>query len=406
MNFNFSKLSLNGIYLTLFASISATSVWIYRGNPGDIGIISDAGQKILMGVNPYVESEFANSPVTAVAIHLFASIVPSTIFLTAIQLLNIIGIVVFVKFVLSYFEVPDKSSLIIFVVTLTISYRALIANVQLTGILLALFVLSEKLTTKPASAQKFLGYLVILMAFELKPQIVLPLLLLVFLRNRDYWLKLGAALCILVCHIVLNIYFGAVLEVLWIEKISAFSDKSFLEGPEISIWKAVVHFSGSLTFTKLISTMALVLFYLILIFLIFGNHRNALIVCLAAPFIGSYAHMYDLLGLFIVFLALNFKNIPLNIPMILLLVIPYDTQIVPLIICSVLVLIFVQFTSGDKPFVLGNRYISWTIASIILLLTVNFIDSNDQELSLSLRLILVILVYGFAEIRRQSPSLS
>ncbi len=405
MKLNFLKLSLNGIYISLFASISAASVFIYRGNPGDIGIISDAGQKILMGVNPYVESEFANSPVTAVAIHLVASIVPSMIFLFAIQLLNIIGIVVFVKFVLSYFEVPDKSGVILFIVTLTISYRSLIANIQLTGILLALFVLSEKLTTKPRSLQKFLGYLIILLAFELKPQIVLPLLLLVFLRNRDYLLKLCAALCILACHIVLNIYYGAVLEVLWIEKISGFSDKSFLEGPEISIWKAVAHFSVAPTFTKLISTMALILFYLLLVFLIFRNRRNALIVGLAAPFIGSYAHMYDLLGLFIVFLALNLKNISLNIPMILLLAIPYDTQIVPLIICSMLVMLFVQLTSEDKPFLLAIGYLSWTITSIILLLTINFIDSNDQELSISLRLILVILVSGFAVIRRQSPSL-
>jgi hypothetical protein len=248
--------------------------------------------------------------------------------------------------------------------------------------------------------------MVILLAFELKPQIILPLLLIVFLRNRDYWLKLCATLCMLGCHLVLNIYYGSVLEVLWIEKISAFSDKSFLEGPEISIWKAIIHFSGALTFTKIISTMALVLFYLLLIFLIFRNQRNALIVGLAAPFIGSYAHMYDLLGVFIVFLALNLKNIPLNIPMSLLLIIPYDTQIVSLVICSALILLFVQFTSGDKLFVLRRRYLSWTIISIGFLLIASFFANNDQELSLSLRLILVMLVYGFAKIRLQSPSLS
>ena len=260
MNLNSLKLSLNGIYFAIFGSISTALMWVYRGNPGDIGIISDAGRKILRGVNPYLESEFANSPVTAVVTHLVARIVPTPIFLTAIQLLNIIGIVVFVRYVHKYFGLPDKSGLILFIMSLTISYRALIANVQLTGILLALFVLSQKLISKPGSLEKFLGYCTILLAFELKPQIILPLLLLVFLRNRDYWLKFCAAFCMLGFHILLNIYYGSILEILWIEKISAFSDKSFLEGPEISFWKAIVHFCDALTFTKIISTVALVLF--------------------------------------------------------------------------------------------------------------------------------------------------
>jgi hypothetical protein len=404
MILNKVKISINILYLTSFVLISVALAWHYRGNPGDIGIISDAGQKILNGVNPYVESEFANSPVTAVTTHLIGSVIPTALFLVVIQVLNIIGIFVFAKYVHSYFDLSDKSALILFLVTLTISYRALIANVQLTGILLALFAISQKSIEKPGKLPKLAGYFAILFAFELKPQIVLPLLLIIFLNKRDYFLKFLTTLVTAGCHIVLNFYYGSILEILWIEKILAFSNKSFLEGPEISLWKAVAYFSQTLSFTKLLSTIFLLVFYLFLVVLIFRKPKSALIVGLAAPFIGSYAHMYDLLGLFIVFLALNKRNNSLSIPIILLLVVPYESSILTLIVCSCLVLILIQFTNGKIRFVYEIEYLVWAIISVGLLLATKFLSNNDQELSLSLRLIFVMLIYGLSEIRSLQSS--
>lgn len=394
MKLKFTYFSLSNLYMILFFTISIFLVWIYRGNLGDLGIISDAGEKILKRVNPYAESEFANSPLTAVLIHLISQVFPSTIFSTLIQIANIIGIVVFVKYIHSYFKLPDQSGLILLILALTISYRALISNVQLTGILLALFVLSQKLVSKPGREQKYLGYAAILLAFELKPQIVLPLLLITFVSKRDYCVKFLAILTSVAGHAIVNIHYDSLLERLWIEKITAFSNKSFLAGPEISLWKTLAYFSGALDFTKIVSSVVLISFYLVLVVLIFKNPERAFIFSLAAPFVGSYSHMYDLLGLLVAFLALNMRNPALNIPIILLLSIPFHSEPIMLFCASFLLMIFLWLNNTKTVKHFEISYATWTSISIAIIVATNYLITSDQELSLSIRLGLLVVSFG------------
>ena len=395
-----NTLQVDRLLMPLFLTSSIILMWRYRGNPGDIGLYIEAGRKILEGVNPYIKSEYANSPVAAVFIYILSLTLTDYLFVILIQTLNVIGIITFLNYLKSFFKMQTASGYILIILSLTISFRALIANVQVTGILLGLFVLAASQISKSRVKNQYLGYCAIFIALELKPQVVLPLFLILFLTNNKYLPKAIAILTFLTCHLLVNGAFGSLLEPLWFEKITAFSNKSFLIGPEISLWKVPAHFLGNNSVVTGISSLTLLIFYLILIVLIIRKKNYSLIFALCGPLIGSYSHMYDLIGIFLILLMLSSRQPAFRILVISIFVVPANTQPMFVILLVLSIMWVNQYVVSKELLKFQKSHFFWATLSIVTILIANFFAPDNQELSLSIRLL--VLVFGISALKTRS----
>jgi hypothetical protein len=392
-------LQVDRLLTYLFLALSIMLMWQYRGNPGDIELYSEAGRKILAGINPYINSEYANSPVAAVLIYYLSLAFTGSLFVILIQALNIVGLLAFLNHLKTFFRMQSASSYALLILSATISFRALIANVQVTGILLGLFVLATSQISKMRGKNQYLGYCAAFLALELKPQVVLPLFLILFLTKNRYLPKAMAMLTFLACHVAVSTVFGSLLEPLWLEKISTFSNKSFLIGPEISLWKVPAHFLGDDGFVKHLSSLTLLLFYLILLILIIRKNDFTLIFALCGPLIGSYSHMYDLVGIFLTLIFLSKRKPSFRILVVSIFAVPVNSRPIFVILLVLLILCINQFAASNRSLKFKKTHIFWATFSMATILIANFLAPDSQELSLSIRLL--VLVFGLVALKKQ-----
>jgi hypothetical protein len=186
--------------------------------------------------------------------------------------------------------------------------RALFANVQVTGLVLGLLAFAIFLSRR--SKPEFLVAVPMWMAAELKPQMALPIILiLVFERRLN--LKRIALLSsyIFVAHIIVNLRFGSLLDLEWIRKLMRYSDSSYKEGYEISYWKPLAIYTGQEGVVKILSLVAVVIFIIFIInFSLNGKISYAIFMSLLFPLQNSYLHLYDLVPIALVLTALGLKN--------------------------------------------------------------------------------------------------
>jgi hypothetical protein len=378
------------IDLYLFLIISTFLVFKYFGGTGDIALYINAGHSILKGVNPYLNSEYANSPVAAVLILFVSKLFPESIFPLFIQLLNIVGIVFFANLHKSVFKTKKSSHIVLTLLALSVAFRALLSNIQVTGLILGLYAFAIYLTKKTNSSSKMVGFLLIGIAVELKPQVALPFALIFVLRHLSFPRIIFTTFFFALMHVALSVLYGQALEVLWFDKIRSYSSKSFLPGPEISPFKFLALLVNQQTVLKVVGVIVLLALYLAIVFKSVSSHKTALLIASIVPLLSSYSHMYDFVPLMLIVGFGNYLNKgKLVIFMSAMIIPPNLSQNIVLMVVILLFLIF------DYKFLLYSRQrkfrsILSLLYSIAMLQSSKFISSGDVELEMSVRLIFLL----------------
>lgn len=404
------RIFLSNLHFGLLFLFSLALIVHYRNGLGDIDLYAQAGKKILAGENPYVKSEYANSPLGGVAIYAFSLFIPKSAFPTVVLLLNILGLISFIKTVTKNVPIFNVY-LAIIALSISIPFRALISNVQVTGIVLGLLSLAITLANKKTSATVLLGYIIMGCALELKPQVSLPFVFVLVYKNWNLSILLKTIGFYALLHFIVSIRFGSFIEILWLEKLSQFSEKSFLPGYEISIWKFFVTLSNQITYIQALSTLALVLYFITLIKMRNRSTQSLLLIATLAPLVGSYSHMYDLVPIILMISLIPEISLYFKVVILSALILPSQLDLYLIVcfvfLCCVLLGIY-RFIRKD--FLLAEP-LSFALYSSATVIIANWFSEGDIELELSTRLALLIPIgllqlKKYGQIRRQSARLS
>ncbi len=381
--------------LFFFLIISTFLIFKYFGGTRDIALYTTAGRSILDGVNPYFNSEYANSPVAAVLMLLISKLFPSTLFPIFIQLMNILGILFFANIHKSIFQIRKSSNLVFTFLALSIAFRALISNVQVTGLILGLYALAVYLNEKGNYLPKLAGFLLIGFAVELKPQIALPFALIFVLRHMSFPKLVITTIIFTLMHTALSVFYGQALEALWIDKIRSYSTKSFLPGPEISPFKFFALFVNQQNVLKVVGVLLLISLYLAIAFKSISSHKTALLIASIVPLLSSYSHMYDFAALMVIIGLGNYLNYSQLMIFLSVMIAPPNLSHNVLFIFVVLLFIVFEYESLWYRRKIEFDSILSLMYSILTLLASKFISSGDVELELSVRLTMLLPILFF-----------
>lgn len=283
------------LFLTLFLIMS----FKYSLNLADFGDYIRAGSLIADRTNPYESLMYANSPVSALFFYLISLLIPFSKLPIMIHLLNVIGIVFFLKWYLN----QKLNALVFYIPSLLLVSgvgRALFGNVQVTGITLGLVAAAFTINTKYKF--NFLPIFLLLLAFEIKAQIAIPFLVLYIFQGVGALKKIFTfILSLLSVHASIEMYYGGNLHLVWLKKVIRYSQNSVLESSyEISIWKSINDVFEQEQLIRILSTITVLFFLLLIMKFSNQNSEKAIFLALVFPIFNSYVHLYDFIGVLLI----------------------------------------------------------------------------------------------------------
>ena len=364
----------------------------YRSQQGDFGDFIKAGELIWNQQNPYSELMYVNSPVSAVVFYLISRAVPLLLIPTFIQVLNVLGLLYFFKVILK----DSKHEIMLWVFFLLLffnSTRALVANVQVTGLLLGL--IATSLTLAKSSASSYKVVFPLWFAMELKPQLAIPFVLILLFNGKLHKAKAATlAAYYIFAHLLVHVKFGSSIDLLWIEKVISYSSNSMREGYEISYWKGLAILSEQENFVKLLSQVVVLLSLILVVYLALKARISwALLVALLFPIQNSYLHLYDLVpaSVLIAILYLGKNTISLTFGLLIFIQIyPLHllTQIGVLLCCAILS--FAYKIEGRR--VVASIFLISVHSAFVILFLKDFSEEMQIISSLTVPLIMVLMV--------------
>ena len=283
------------LFLTLFLIMS----FKYSLNLADFGDYIRAGSLIADRTNPYGSLMYANSPVSALFFYSISLLIPFSIPPIMIHLLNMIGIVYFLKWYLN----KKLNAIVFYILSLLLVSgvgRALFGNVQVTGITLGLVAAAFAINTKYKF--NFLPIFLLLLAFEIKVQIAIPFLVLYIFQGVGALKKIFTfILSLLSVHASIEMYYGGNLHLVWLKKVIKYSQNSVLESSyEISIWKSINDVFEQEQLIRILSTITVLSFLLLIMKFSNQNSEKAIFLALVFPIFNSYVHLYDFIGVLLI----------------------------------------------------------------------------------------------------------
>lgn len=270
-------------------------------------LLVDAGKDILNGRSPYsTPNPYGTWPGTLYALLDYLSFSSLTLYL--VIGLNLCGFALLAKYL-----VPNsKLQLVLILSLLTSPVRALISNVQNTGIILGSLIVGIHLLGRFQSSRKqayiHLSAFFFLFAFELKPQLALPLIVLVILQRRVLLLLISFVFQMIFIRILLDLWIGEILELEQIRIWKIMRTDPLAVKEQISPWKVLGHFLPNGVDWFVISFFFTILLILVVALLgLRSQSRNLEVIALALPLTSGYLHYYDLLVLLIFIIAMNLR---------------------------------------------------------------------------------------------------
>ena len=283
------------LFLTLFLIMS----FKYSLNLADFGDYIRAGSLIADRTNPYESLMYANSPVSALFFYLISLLIPFSKLPIMIHLLNVIGIVFFLKWYLN----QKLNALVFYIPSLLLVSgvgRALFGNVQVTGITLGLVAAAFAINTKYKF--NFFPIFLLLLAFEIKAQIAIPFLVLYIFQGVGALKKISIfVISTLSIHASIEMYYGGNLHLVWLKKVIKYSQNSVLESSyEISIWKSINDVFEQEQLIRILFTITVLFFLLLIMKFSNQNSEKAIFLALVFPIFNSYVHLYDFIGVLLI----------------------------------------------------------------------------------------------------------
>jgi hypothetical protein len=349
-------------------------------NLADFGDYIRAGSLIADRINPYESLMYANSPVSALFFYLISLVVPFSILPIMIHLLNVAGIVYFLKWYLD----QKLDAVVFFILSLLLVSgvgRALFGNVQVTGITLGLVAVAFTVNTKYKF--NFLPIFFLLLAFEIKAQIAIPFIFFYIFQGVGAFKKISIFIfSSLSIHALVEMYYGGNLHLSWLKKVIKYSQNSILESSyEISIWKSINEVFEQEKLIRVLSTLTVLVFLLLITKFSNLNSEKALFLALVFPIFNSYVHLYDYIGVLLIAIKYvsrgRFEKLILISPFIFIFPLSKNLFFISILIELILVsIVLYKFKN--------NAYIGLVFGLFIYQLSIypHLIDKN-QEIQMS-----------------------
>jgi hypothetical protein len=293
-----------------------TQVFILSGGTSGLRnskLLVDAGNNIINGNSPYTTpNPYGSWPglffflIDKIAIFGMTSIL--------INLLNLAGYLFMIKFIFD--QISSKSLLIIGVVSaFTSPLRALFSNVQNTGLVIGASLLGLYFYQISKKRREFLFTLLssfcFLFALELKPQVVLPFIVIFIVQMRSFRLVIFILTQFVFIRLVVNLWVGQVLEIEQVKIWKIMRNDELALREQISFWKITDYFID-FQINWLLTSFILVAILngLLIVCALKSKSKNFLLLALALPLVSGYMQYYSLLPLIAIVIFQVISNNP------------------------------------------------------------------------------------------------
>ena len=298
------------IFLLVFFSCSFASSYLYRlgsaridkgQTPGmrDLGTYQFAGRSILDGRNPYINPQVRIGPLGSFFIGILDSLFTPNI-LAWIALLSVpLGLGLFVKACLLIEGNRFSIAPWLLLIPWYSSTRENLVNIQITGFILILFSSGLIVFVKDQSSKllEFIGLLLVSIAVETKPHLLLLLFVSICIRMREYRRIFGVVIIIVISHLILSSVTQVNLTSEWLKILLGLKDSSSkAQLPEsIAIWPILNQLGISSNVTSASSVILMSSLAIFVLALAIKQPKlNTNLLALAIPSLGFFFHYYDL----------------------------------------------------------------------------------------------------------------
>lgn len=304
-------------------------------DPGirDAGVYVEAGKLLLNGQNPYVILENRFGFVGCIPFAVISHLVPSNFETLIFQLLNILGIIIFI-FVFEKLFTKTNLGLVVISSLLLSSTREMLVTNQITGIIMGLVALgyyfSEAESKSKNRIQLFFAAGLFTIALDLKPHLVMIFLGFYIIRTRSKSLFVSITAAWILLHGIVNLLHQEILELDWFKVITnlQYQAQRGNLADSVSIWPIIEEVTGNKDFSIFILMLPIVSGAILL----FLNARSTtlsrlLIWPFLLPSLSSYFHHYDLIPVTVLILMqVNIKNFKYVLMPLMFFVIPIENS--------------------------------------------------------------------------------
>lgn len=301
--FSLSNKTLNRVYIftlekyllpfTLFLGV----VYHYR-NEGvrDLGYYEEAGKLLASKGNPYEELAWRSGPTGTIFLHFVFGAFPNEAKIVLFQSVSVLGFILLIKPFLKGLNSLQLNFLFAAVIA-SAPVRETLSAKQLTGLMAMTIALSitpilmrENLSRK----QTIFASLMLAIALDLKPHILIPLLtMLIFYKSGLRLILLTATLWAFMQG-ALSLYVKKFLLLEWFNNIKDLGNSLGKEGESVSLWKMLIIADIS---ENLVISIASVFQIAILVFGLYLLKKQsiffAILLVLISQSLGHYVHIYD-----------------------------------------------------------------------------------------------------------------
>jgi hypothetical protein len=361
-------------------------------------LLVDAGQNILNKESPYsTPNPYGSFP--GMLFVLIDNLSPFGNSALIFILLNLCGYIYMVKFI--WPKIDFYTLIVVTIISfLSSPIRALVSNVQNSGLIIGASLIGiyffDLYMNKRQIQHLFISAFCFVFALELKPQLVLPMIVVFIFQKRSY--KLLSLVCVelVSIRIVVNLWTGRILELEQYEIWKVMRTDNLAIREQISFWKALDNMISSKIDWFLISAViVLILTFILALLSLKFRSRKLIVLALFLPLLGGYLQYYSLLPLLavLVYQVLHGTNFLKYGSMFSLIALVLPTYLGShfklydfLLIMTVNTLLFLIM---NWKFL---RFITNLLESFSALLVVNFLSLLNLELEVSLSY-LILLIY-------------
>lgn len=404
-------------YLILFGAI-CVELMVYRRGIADSLIYIRGGESFLAGVNPYLQdSRFMSGPSGSGFVALVANSVAAESFPWVWQGLNLLGLYIFVYFVISITKRPVSNVVpVTLILYISSPCREMLTNNQITGFALGVFAIGSLLlsdtTYRWLRWRFFTGGLLCALALEIKPNLLIPIALVIVIFKLQYLLSyISGFIMIFILnafHSTLTLYFH------WVKVLFQGVNQNGNIQSSVSVWSFLKELSWSESLVTILNAIFLLTALTVIIVARKTNcsFENALLASAWMSITFPYAHYLDFIIIipFVVIKMINTYMTNFLSPLLLLsLLLPniYRQPSKQLICAAILIfLIFVRhrFIFSRTFTVELVKMVSIFSCYAYLIGFVNMEPRRVQEL-VFLQSYFLITIFVLMTMRKVSPSI-
>ena len=278
---------------TLFLGV----IFYYR-NEGvrDLGYYEEAGNVLASKGNPYEDLAWRSGPIGTIFLHFVFGAFPTEAKIIFFQSVSVLGFILLIKPFLKGLNLLQLNFLFTAIIA-SAPVRETLSAKQLTGLIamaIALSITPVLMREDLKKKQSILNSLILAIALDLKPHIIIPLLTMLIFYKSGLRLILMTSTLLALMHGALSFYVKKFLLLEWFDNIKDLGNSLGKEGESVSLWKMLIIADISenlVTYISSIFQIAILVFGLYLIkrqFIFF-----AILLVLISQSLGSYVHIYD-----------------------------------------------------------------------------------------------------------------